>query len=892
MKFLGVEITDVFADSRQVVPGSLFCCIAGEQSDGHTFAKLAQDAGAAALAVEREIPECDLPQIVLSSTRAWMGGFAAKVYGEPAKKLKMFAVTGTNGKTTSTFVIRNLLEKMGVKCGIIGTMNSERTTPESCEVQRLLANMVRNGCEACVMETSSHGLFLGRLNGCEFDVMLFTNLNPEHLDFHKDMESYFSAKCILFDKYAKPNSKIAANSDDAFGARVLKKYRGAISFGSGGAQVSAHSLKLGLDGSRFELCVNGENLGEFFSPLVAHFNVRNTLGAIAAVWHDGIDVEKLREAVAQTPQVPGRLEKHFVTLERGSACVIIDFAHTPEALRNVLSSVREFCRGKLVSIFGHGGGRYEANRPALGAVAANIADVIIVTMDNPRNELPEKIAEQVIAGARAENPNADIRTVLNRSEAIKTAFCELRDGDVIVLSGKGPEKYLTVGTEKIPFSDAGEVERLIKTGSNLPVPAHLVLDSRDVSDGCGFVALEGEKTDGHLYIEQALAGGAKFIVGKRDKKLALFPAHVPYIALDNTEHDLAKAARRHIERVSPKEIIAITGSVGKTTTREAVKRVLESKYRVHAATRSFNTLIGCAVSVLAMPEDTEILLLEFGANKPGEILELTQFFAPTFSIITEVAPVHLEGFKTIEGVLSGKMEITKSENLRTFLYNADNAYLRNAEKNFPKVISVGHAGDAAYRIIPRSKKFSLPLEWQVAHNDETMSFSSDLWGKHLMLAMSVAAAVGSELGVDKTAVCEAVDNYEPLGGRGRIIRGQKTRKILIDDAYNANPASMGASLSAFLELDAGGEKWAVLGDMRELGAETARFHREILELAKKLDKTLLVGSLWRDIGAESFASWTETAEYLAQNETWRALLVKGSNSHKLQKLVSEIEAKI
>lgn len=899
------DITNVFSDSRQVLPGSLFCCITGDESDGHKFADAAQKAGAVALLAERRV-ESALPQIIVSSVRKCMGKISAKVYGEPSKKLKMFAVTGTNGKTTTTWIIRSLLEAAGEKCGIIGTIiqydglsewDAERTTPESCDVQRLLANMVSNECSACVMETSSHGLYLGRLDGCEFDVMSFTNLNPEHLDFHKDMETYFSAKKLLFDRHSKPNGRIVANADDGYGKRLIADYADVISFGLGDSRISARNLKFSLEGTKFDLYVDGKNAGEVMSPLVGGFNVKNALGAIASVYSDNIELSALKEGLAKAPQVPGRLEKHFIPIgdDIRAACCIIDFAHTPEALKNVLSAAREFCKGSLISVFGHGGGRYQANREALGKIAASLADKIIVTMDNPRNEPPIAIAKQIADGARAEKPGVGLRIILNRSEAIKAALDSASPGDVVVLSGKGPEKYLTVENQKIPYSDAGEVEKIINTGTYIPIPCRLALDSRDVAKmpGCGFVAIVGERTDGHLYIGQAINDGAGFIVGNPGKKPADMPAHIPYIAFEDIEKELAKLARQHMERVRPSDVIAITGSVGKTTTREATKRVLEKKYRVHSAERSFNTIIGCAVSILAMPKDTDVLLLEFGANKPGEILELTKFFPPTFSVITEVAPVHLEGFKTLEGVLSGKMEITQSENIRTFLYNNDNPLLCEADVPV-KTVSVGYSEDSLYRIICESEKYSIPLNWEIEHEGNRTSFSADLWGKHLIGAMSIAAAIGMELGVHEQAVSEGVANYRPLPGRGRIIR--KNGRVLIDDAYNANPASMRASLLTFIDIEARG-KWAVLGDMRELGESGVKFHRDIALIAGKIERVILIGSLWTEALGENLPrnsvyldNWRAAGEYLKDKDEWGALLIKGSNSHNMQNLVHIVES--
>ena len=922
---LEIEVNEVFSDSRKVTQNSIFCCIQGEKSDGHDFALRALSAGAVAILAEKHLPECTIPQIIVNSARKWMGKVAAKVYEEPARQLKMYAVTGTNGKTTTTWVIRRLLESMGIKCGIIGTVlqndglndyETERTTPESCEIQRLLSHMVRNGCTACVMETSSHGLDIGRLDGCEFDVMVFNNLNPEHLDYHKTMENYFAAKCILFEKYSKKNGRIVVNADDAYGKKIIEKYghsHKVISFAidNSDADLSAQILNLGIDGTKFKLFISGNFCGDFCTPLVAVFNVNNTLAALSAVYDADIDVKLLVNGVANTPQIPGRLEKHFISIgdDNSAACCIIDFAHTPEALKNVLSAVKGFCKGNLISIFGHGGGRYQANRPELGKVAAAIADRIIVTMDNPRHESPEDIADQISAGVTSIRHDMDMEIIINRSKAIKTALDDIKAGDVVVLSGKGPENYLIIGGEYLPYSDAGEVQSWLankREKSRLPLPCKLILDSREIkaaaleTSGCGFVALTGKNTDGHLYIEKALCDGAGFIVGKSSGKPHNFPESIPFIALEDTERDLANIAKEYIEKLTQKdlkEIIAITGSVGKTTTREAVLRVLKKKYRVHAAERSFNTLIGCAASILSMPPDTEILLLEFGANKPGEIRELTEYYSPSIAVITEVATVHLEGFKTINGVLNGKMEIAQSKNLKTFIFNADNSLLCSAAasiRNKCQVISIGRSDEADYRIIDIPSKSLLPVEWEIIHKEKSQALSAEFWGRHPILALSIAAAIGRELEINENKIYDAISEYKPLCGRGQIVYS-KGKKMIIDDAYNANPASMIASLSSFRDLDVPGNKWAVIGDMRELGEDELMFHKDVAKLFVGIEKIILIGELWKTamLGTQLpncvyFDNWQAAYKFISENIDWSAMFVKGSNSHKLNELVAEV----
>jgi UDP-N-acetylmuramoyl-L-alanyl-D-glutamate--2,6-diaminopimelate ligase len=459
-------ISGVFSDSRKILPGSIFCCIAGERYDGHEHAAAAEKAGAAALVCERPV-KTNLPAVFVESTREVMGELASAVYGNPASKLFMAGVTGTNGKSTTTYVLRSILQAAGIKTGLLGSVvesdgarekDAERTTPESCDIQRQLAAMVKNGCGACVMEASSHGLYLGRLSGCLFDAAVFTNLHPEHLDFHENMENYFQAKRLLFTKYSKGTRAVAANGDDLYGKRLLGELAGLPNVREF-RMSDAADTRLSLEGTSFTLRAEGSAFPPLSleSPLVGNFNVANVLAAVAALrGNEKIGDDAIVRGVRDIPQVPGRLERHGIP---NGACCVIDFAHTPAALRSVLSAAREFCFGRLISLFGHGGGRYPSNRPALGEAAADLADLVIVTMDNPRDEDPEAIAESIVQGIRGKGTR--YRVILDRKEAVFTALSLMGPGDVLVLSGKGPEKFLTVKDEKIPYNDAETVEEWI-----------------------------------------------------------------------------------------------------------------------------------------------------------------------------------------------------------------------------------------------------------------------------------------------------------------------------------------------------------------------------------------------------------------------------------------------
>lgn len=432
-------------------------------------------------------------------------------------------------------------------------------------------------------------------------------------------------------------------------------------------------------------------------------------------------------------------------------------------------------------------------------------------------------------------------------------------------------------------------------------PVHVASDSRDVQPGGAFVALEGERTDGHRYVNDAIAKGAALIIGRKEKAPCDLP--VPYIGLSSPESDLGILAARYVGFVVPNEIIAVTGSVGKTTTREAVGCVLKNRYRLHAAERSFNTVVGCSTTILGMPLNTQILLLEFGANHIGEIRGLTQLFLPTIVLITQIAPVHLAGFGSLSGVLAAKMEITESTKLKSFFYNSDNPLLADAaSKLSPSVHRYGVGfGHGDYRICNTQfqvKENSPRLSFLLENGENTTEYAAEVWGTKLALSLAMAAAVGDYLGISLEASAKALTSFSGLKGRGRVLsipESKGKQRFLIDDAYNANPASMRSSLETYLSLRVDGFRYAVLGDMKELGDEEVRYHEELLDLLTLLDGVIFVGTIWKDalkgVSSDLHKKWyfvknaKEAAALLDESSDWTALLVKGSNSHQLGELV-------
>src|SRR3954452_13094906 len=442
-----VEISHLAHDTREVRDGTLFFCVRGFTRDGHDLAPEAIEQGAVALVVQRPL-ELGVPEVLVADVRAAMAPAAARFHGDPTARLPIVGITGTNGKTTTAFLVRGILEHAGRQCGLLGTVTSwvggrerptVRTTPEAIELQACFAAMLAGGDRACAMEVSSHALALHRADAIHWEVAAFTNLTQDHLDFHADMEDYFLAKRRLFE--AGPRVAIV-NVDDEYGARLAAELPDAVTVGfSEGAQLRAQDAAHDAAGATFTL-----DSREYRVALPGAFNVLNALCAIAAARALGLDDDTIAAALPETGPVPGRFEP----VDEGQGfSVIVDYSHTPDSLDNALRAARELTTERLYCVFGPVGDRDRANRPLMGKVAAELADVAVVTSDNPRSEDPQAIVDEILAGMDGHG-----QAIVDRREAIFHAVRLAEDGDVVLIAGKGHEQGQEfAGGEKIPFDD-------------------------------------------------------------------------------------------------------------------------------------------------------------------------------------------------------------------------------------------------------------------------------------------------------------------------------------------------------------------------------------------------------------------------------------------------------
>ncbi len=469
-------ITD---DSRTVRAGSLFVAVKGEQVDGHQFITAAMKAGMAALVTQQPAADLSIPFVRVTDSRKALGLLGSRFYGEPSSQIRLIGVTGTNGKTTTTYVSKVLLEALGRQVGLIGTMAyqigketmpASHTTPGALELQQLLAKMIAGGCTTAVMEVSSHALAQDRTSGCEYDVAVFSNLTQDHLDFHKTMDEYFQAKLRLFTGLTgthKPNKRAIVNADDPSGSRIKELCLAPVWTYAlrTKADLRAEDVRLSLGGTTFT-AVTPAGSFPIESHLVGEHNVYNLLAAIGVALHEGATPDEVCQAVMQVTNVPGRFER-IIAGQRFT--VVVDYAHTEDALVRLLTAAQALKTGRIITVFGCGGDRDRGKRLKMGGAAVRYSDVVILTSDNPRTEDPLSILQEVEVGvtdALRQWPQVQYQKVADRREAIGVAVREARPSDMVLIAGKGHEDYQIIGTKKFHFDDrevAREVIEQVRT---------------------------------------------------------------------------------------------------------------------------------------------------------------------------------------------------------------------------------------------------------------------------------------------------------------------------------------------------------------------------------------------------------------------------------------------
>ena len=863
-----LEVTGVQCDSRLIVPGELFVAIDGSKEKGEAYVASAVSRGAVAVVSSHPAPSVlpVVPWIQVPDARLSLARLASAIHGDPSRSMKVFAVTGTNGKTTTAGLLRDCLEAVGVKTGLLSTVEyafgthveeASRTTPDTCTLQRLLAEMRDDGCRAVSMEASSHALDQSRTGAIPFAAAAFTNLSRDHFDYHHDFESYYEAKKKLFRQLGalRPNAPAVVNGDDPYGRRLLEELPslGAkpVSYAiDAPADIRAENVRLDATGSRFTL-VTPFGSAEVVSGLLGRYNVSNLL-CVAGLALYGAHVafpDVVRALCAARPRW-GRLEK--IVCCRG-ASVFVDYAHTPDAIEKALTALREITSRKLIIVFGCGGDRDRAKRPQMASAAARLADFTILTSDNPRTENPETILDEAATGFPADYPYLRLA---DRRAAIRAAMAMAEPGDVVLIAGKGHETYQVIGQVKHPFDDREVVRELARepaftaeklacwSGGDWSVPpASLVtgfcFDSRQLKKGDLFIALRSESADGHAYVEKALAVGAAGALVRSDWTPPASCASAPLLRVSDpyaAMHAIAAAYRREVGPF----IVGITGSVGKSTVKEWTAALLSEAFPTASTLANFNNGIGLPVSLLSMAPNATHGVFEVGMNHKGELAPLCRTLAPNAGIVTCIGPVHLEYLGTMEAIAEEKSTLLRSLPADGFaVVDCTSPWFdKLAASTKARLVTVGvGAADADFiATVDSALDGSFTLSGRLV--EKPVALRTGVPGEHNILNALYAIAAARSCGVPWEKIARRLENLPRMKMRWEHIERQGVHWI--NDAYNANPVAMAAALRTFAKT-VHGRRAYVLGEMRELGPDSKRFHEECGALLGELGGDLLVG---------------------------------------------------
>jgi len=925
------EIGSIHYRAQDVQPGGLFVAIEGLTADGHDFIDEALTRGASAIVTQKPVKSESII-IEVENTRKALAAISARFFTHPSEKLFLIGITGTNGKTTTAFLIEHILDKTGMHVGVIGTLNyryagktfpNPMTTPESLDLQKILAEMLDNGVTHVVMEVSSHALDLYRVHECKFDLAIFTNLTQDHLDYHKNMDSYWSCKKRLFTEIldvTSGNDRVLAiiNHNDERGRELshnLKSRLGRESVLSVGFSDNNHirpeDFSYDLGGITGKISTpNGAF--KFKSYLVGKHNLENILCATGVGIVLGLSVEAIKHGIESVKAVPGRLESISNDHKR---FVYVDYAHTPDALENVLASLRECTPGRLICVFGCGGDRDKAKRPQMGDIAGRFSDLVVITSDNPRTEPPMEIIDQILEGTKrsidhaftpsdlAENfPMKGYVVEPDRKNAITLAITVSRPNDAILIAGKGNEPYQIIGDKTIAFDDRKESEKALsllnvknpgcKTRSNPKVlsnnPKHVnselmpwrvaeiieatggrlfcgdlgrmftgvSIDSRRISADDLFIAIKGEVHDGHRFIGNVIEQGVNGCLIDQRKtdmlsKLELSDTGVVCITVDNTTKALGDMAAFNRRR-TPVSVIAITGSNGKTSTRRMTSDVVSRRFCTLSTQGNLNNDIGLPLTLLNLHQWA---VVELGMNRPGEIERLAEICLPDVGLITNIGPAHLEGLGSMEAVMAAKGELLgKIKAGGMAILNADDPRLLKLADITPiNVLFFGMSKDAAIRAESVEEKGE-GLSFGLVLPDETISVHLKTPAMFMISNALAAAAAGYLLGLTAVEIKNGIEAFKPVQGRMNIHKTGKGIHI-IDDTYNANPGSMQAAIITLTSLKGKNKGFLIAGDMLELGEYSAPMHREIGVIAARANIAGLyvTGKFAEDVAAGALA---------------------------------------
>lgn len=935
LKRLAPEAKRLVLDSRTVGAGDVFIAVPGLHVDGRQFLEQAAQKAAAVVYEDDGIRRTyGVPSIAVPALSKCLGDFAAEFYSHPTQTLFGVGITGTNGKTTTSHWVSQLLTSLGEPCAAIGTIgcsmagnpfpSAPLTTPDAATLQGLYRSILKAGAKAFAVEASSIGLEQGRLQGTHFDVAVFTNLSRDHLDYHADMRSYEEAKALLF---AWPHLRASViNIDDEAGLRMAERCvcqgitcfvtttRGTLPL-VGTQALSAEKIRPMQDGMEFDLIFKGER-HHLAVNLFGEFNISNLLGVIGVALAKGYSLTEILPLVPHLVPPAGRMQlvKHDQT-----ALGVVDYSHTPDAVEKALLALRPIAtarRGKLWVIVGAGGDRDSGKRPIMANIAQCFADYVVLTSDNPRTENPSVILSQMAEGI---NPQGNPCTVIeDRREAITFAVQKAAAEDIILIAGKGHELYQEIQGVKHPFSDVIEVRNAqrmkvapkdalmrVKYLADLLPGAKFIgsdvafssvsTDTRTVTDGTLFFALKGERFDAHDFVMQAMQAGAVALVVDHEVYCPL-----PQIIVKDVKLALGMTASYWRGKQSL-SMVAVAGSNGKTTTTQMIASILRAQYGEKSLSTqgNLNNDIGVPLMLWRLREQHEAAVIETGMNHVGEMRYLSEMVKPRVAIVTNAQREHQEFMQTVEATAHENGEIfLHLQPSGTAVIPCDDAckdiWLDMARDSQIMTFGLSHEADVSGTMTATRHGMDVQVKTPAG------SFLAHLKcrGEHNFRNALGATAVALSLSLSLDTIVKGLEAFEPIKGRGAVI--EMPHLTLIDDAYNANPDSMRASIDILASLS--GPRLLVAADMLELGDKSKQYHEEIANYAvqKGIDGFIATGQAMKAayekfhaLKPQAEAYWiADRAEFLEKlleiKDRYRSISVKGSNSMRLDLAVKAL----
>jgi MurE/MurF fusion protein len=941
----GQGCTSLQTDSRQVRAGDAFIAWPGAAVDGRAFLAPAMAAGALACLIEAQDSDVDNlgPKIAsYVGLKAAAGAIASLFFDNPSQSLAVVAITGTNGKTSTAWWLAQALSDLSapwaLPCGVIGTLGVGQpphlvanglTTPDPVLLQHSFHQLQQQGLKACAIEASSIGISERRLDATAIRVAVFTNFTQDHLDYHGSMASYWEAKRQLF---AWPGlAHAVVNVDDPQGLLLADELTGALDLWTVSAQraarLQARNIRHGDQGMVFDV-VEGDTVLPLHTQAVGHFNVLNLLGVVAAMRALDVPLAQAVQACTQLLPVPGRMQRLGGD---GEPLVAVDYAHTPDALAQALQALRPVAQargGALWVVMGCGGDRDAAKRPLMGAIAAQHADRVWVTSDNPRSERPESIIAQILLGL-VDNHAVDVE--VDRALAIQGAIGRAAANDVILVAGKGHEATQEIAGVRHAFSDVDHAARALQAWRPLPkidtaapllplsqlagmlVGARIVgdgttaclrvhTDTRSIAPGDLFVALRGERFDANDFLHDAQARGASAVLCHAGLPEAAYPQDLPRIEVADTRAALAQLATRCRAQFDV-PLVAITGSNGKTTVTQMVAAILNAQApggQAMATQGNYNNDIGVPLTLLRLRQHHRLAVVELGMNHPGEIAALAAMAQPTVALVNNAQREHLEFMHTVEAVARENGEVLAAlPTTGVAVFPQDDAY----SSIWRSLAATRRSVEFSAQLDSTADVVCIEALWaqgawavQARTPQGALSYRLAIAGRHNVKNSLAAAACALAAGVSPEAVNQGLSAFKPVKGRCRttqLVRANVNCTV-VDDTYNANPDSVQAAIAMLAELP--GPRMLVLGDMGEVGEQGPAFHAEAGRAAREqgLEYVLVLGALATHVldgnsKAEHFASTDSLLERVqVLLPQVASVLVKGSRFMRMEQVVEAL----